>query len=78
MSYYNVYEDKKIMCPYCDETYEPSYEDTWIGDEQVDCYTEDKQAYSQYISTNIDAYKCEKQKWRGIDDYNWDNEFMNG
>ena len=35
--------DKNIVCPYCYEEYEPTYEDTWIGDEQVDCYTNDEQ-----------------------------------
>lgn len=37
-----------------------------------------KQAYSQYISENINAYKREKQRWHGIDDYNWENEILNG
>lgn len=35
--------DQNIVCPYCYEDYEPTYEDTWIGDKQVDCYTEDTQ-----------------------------------
>lgn len=25
-----------IVCPRCYKEYEPTYEDTWIGDEQVD------------------------------------------
>lgn len=37
-----------------------------------------KQAYSQYISENINAYKRKKQRWEGIDNYNWENEFLNG
>lgn len=35
--------NNEICCPHCYETYEPSYEDTWIGDIQVDCYTEEEQ-----------------------------------
>lgn len=35
--------DQVIVCPHCYEEYEPTYEDTWIGDEQVDCYTGDTQ-----------------------------------
>ena len=37
-----------------------------------------KQAYSQYISENINAYKLERQKRHSIDDYNWKNEVLNG
>ena len=37
-----------------------------------------KQTYSQYISENINAYKRERQKWHDIDDYNWENEILNG
>ena len=35
--------DQNIVCPHCYEEYEPTYEDTWIGDKQVDCYTGDVQ-----------------------------------
>ncbi len=41
--YYNTEYSEDIVCPYCGEVYEPSYEDTWIGDEYVDCYTEEEQ-----------------------------------
>ncbi len=37
-----------------------------------------KQAYSQYINENINAYKRKRQRWEGIDNYNWENEFLNG
>lgn len=37
-----------------------------------------KQAYSQYISKNINAYKNERQKQHDIDNYNWENEILNG
>ena len=37
-----------------------------------------KQAYSRYISENINAYKRERQRWHEIDDYNWENEILNG
>lgn len=29
-----------IRCPYCGREYEPTYEETYIGDEPVDCYNE--------------------------------------
>ena len=35
--------DQYIVCPHCFEEYEATYEDTWIGDKQVDCYTGDTQ-----------------------------------
>ena len=38
-SYWNYEDDENIICPYCGEEYEPSYEDTYIGDDCVDCYT---------------------------------------
>ncbi len=40
-SYWNEEDDENIICPYCGKEYEPSYEDTYIGDDCVDCYTED-------------------------------------
>lgn len=46
MSYWNEEDSEKIICPYCGEEYEPSYEDTYIGDEPVDCYTEDTNTYT--------------------------------
>ena len=46
MSYWNEENSKKIICPYCGEEYEPSYEDTYIGDEPVDCYTEETNTYT--------------------------------
>lgn len=46
MSYWNKEDSEKIICPYCGEEYEPSYEDTYIGDEPVDCYTEDTNTYT--------------------------------
>ena len=44
-TYWNQEEDDKIICPYCGEEYEPSYEDLFINNEQVDCYTEDTEIY---------------------------------
>ena len=32
--------DEIIICPYCGKKYEPTYEETYIGDEAVDCYKE--------------------------------------
>jgi hypothetical protein len=37
-----------------------------------------KQVYSLYISSYINAFKRERQKWHGIDDYDWENESLNG
>lgn len=44
-SYWNEEDDENIICPYCGKSYEPSYEDTYIGGESVDCYTEDDQEF---------------------------------
>ena len=46
MSYWNEEDDDVIVCPYCGEEYEPSYEDTFIGDDKADCYTEDTQTFT--------------------------------
>jgi hypothetical protein len=46
MSYYNTEDDSTIICPYCGESYEPTYEDTWIGDDCADCYTEEVQTFT--------------------------------
>lgn len=45
-SYWNYEDDENIICPYCGEEYEPSYEDTYIGYDCVDCYTEDTNEYT--------------------------------
>ena len=45
-SYWNYEDSDKIICPYCGEQYEPSYEDTFIGGEPVNCYTEDTETYT--------------------------------
>ena len=45
-SYWNEEDDENIICPYCGEEYEPSYEDTYIGDDCVNCYTEDTNTYT--------------------------------
>lgn len=44
-NFWNEEEDGKIICPYCGEKYDPSYEDTYIGGEYVDCYSEDTETY---------------------------------
>ena len=44
--YWNTEDNESIICPYCGEVYEPSYEDTYIGNEAVDCYTEDTEEYT--------------------------------
>lgn len=43
--YRNSEDSDEIICPYCMERYEPSYEDTYIGGEVVDCYTEQTASY---------------------------------
>ena len=45
-SYWNYEADENIICPYCGQEYEPSYEDTYIGGELADCYTEEKKTYT--------------------------------
>lgn len=42
--------DVEIICPYCGETYEPTYEETYIGGESVECYEEGEQG----------KFKCDK------------------
>ena len=44
--YWNEEISDKIICPYCGEEYEPSYEDTYIGGEPVNCYTEITRIYT--------------------------------
>lgn len=38
--YDNSEHDTDIICPYCGKHYEPIYEETYIGDEYIDCYEE--------------------------------------
>lgn len=45
-SYWNTEDDYDIICPYCGETYKPSYDETIIGDKIADCYTEDTETYT--------------------------------
>jgi hypothetical protein len=40
--------------------------------------TETKQAYSLYISKNINNYRRVKKWERDVEYYNWENEFLNG
>jgi uncharacterized Zn-finger protein len=39
-SYWNEEDDTEIICPYCREKYTPTYDETIIGDECVNCYAE--------------------------------------
>ena len=43
--YWNEEDDDMIICPYCGKKYEPTYEETYIGNEPVECYTEDYQEF---------------------------------
>ena len=42
-SYRNWECDEKIICPYCGTKYEPTYEETYIGDTEIDCYEDGKE-----------------------------------
>lgn len=44
-SYWNEEDSENIVCPYCGEEYEPIYEETYIGNKVVDCFTEDTNEY---------------------------------
>ena len=46
IDYVNDVYSKDIVCPYCGKAYEPTYEDTFIGDDIADCYTEDTKEYT--------------------------------
>lgn len=39
-SFWNCEDDFDIICPYCNRIYKPSYEDTYIGNIFVNCYSE--------------------------------------
>lgn len=39
-SYWNEEYDSEIICPYCQEKYIPTYDETIIGGKYVDCYEE--------------------------------------
>lgn len=45
-SFWNFERNLNIVCPYCGREYEPSYEETCIGGEPVDCYTEGEETYT--------------------------------
>lgn len=41
-TYWNEEDDSQIICPYCGKKYEPSYDDTIIGDKIAECYSEEE------------------------------------
>lgn len=43
--YWNEEDCDVIKCPYCGKEYEPSYEETYIGGEPVECYGEEYQEF---------------------------------
>lgn len=44
--YWNEEHGENIICPYCGEEYEPSYDATYIGGENINCYTEIVHTYT--------------------------------
>lgn len=52
--YWNEENDNEIICPYCGEKYDPSYEDTYIGGKCVDCYAE-------YETQEVTCDECGKK-----------------
>lgn len=42
-TYWNEEDDTNIICPYCGQEYEPSYDETFIGDKVADCYSENEE-----------------------------------
>lgn len=44
-TFWNTEDETFIKCPYCGAEYEPSYEYTFIGGKNVNCYTEDTEEY---------------------------------
>lgn len=60
-SYWNFEDDENIICPYCGKEYEPSYEDTYISGETVDCYTTDTETYKYHTKT-IDGEERQRKK----------------
>lgn len=45
-NYWNEEDSENIVCPYCGKEYEPTYEDTYIDGEHVDCFTMDENTYT--------------------------------
>lgn len=41
--YSNFEIDSNIRCPYCGKEYVPTYDETYIGDKDVECYEEGEQ-----------------------------------
>ena len=45
-TYWNTEDDDNIICPYCGNEYEPTYDETIIGDKIADCFTEKPQIFT--------------------------------
>lgn len=45
-SFWNEESGSTIECPYCHKEWQPTYEDTYIGDEPVECYEEGEQTFT--------------------------------
>ena len=83
--YWNTEDHDTIICPYCGWEYIPSYEDTYIGDDGVDCFTEDENIYTcdrcgkkfkmsdytvwRYCTETIDGEATEEE----VEEGSWNN-----
>lgn len=57
MSFHNYEVSENIICPYCGEEWEPTYEETYIGGEPVECYEEEKQTFCcDYCNKKFTVY----------------------
>ena len=46
MNFSNSEIGDNIICPYCGKEWEPSYEETYISDQPVECYKEGMQEFT--------------------------------
>ena len=59
-SFYNYEISEKIICPYCGQEYEPTYEDTYINEESVDCYCDTIQFFKCDHCNKKFKLECER------------------
>ena len=77
-SFYNYEISENIVCPYWGKIYEPTYEDTYINEQPVDCYCDTIQFFKcdhcnkkfrleceriwQYTTETIDGEMTEEER----------------